>query len=556
MVKRVLLLSIFLLTLIVLTVRFQAPVSAAGQYEWQIVSTGSGNPLYDVEYTGSLYVTVGYAGVILTSADSVTWSLKNSGVTVDLKSVVWNGRMFVAVGAQGTILTSTDGFIWVKQQSVAAATETLVKVIWDGLSFIAMVKGPEPGLPGGVPYGAVLKSMDGVNWSYTRTVGTWAYIADLLWNGMQYIAVGQSTGAPGATIYTSTDAVNWTVIRPGSSVVGNLEAITWNGSKYIAVGSYGIVATSSDFTNWTVSQIREVMNGFKDVAFNANGFVGVGGNGMIYTTTDGISWSPETSPTGNRLYGIKNNGSGFIAVGDSGAIVTSKGTTTTQLDITNDNTDNDGNYNVNINVTGIGNYTLQLFENNILIDTHVFTLTASAGTKNIIKAFTGKPAGTYTYRAELSGDATAGKSTGVIVNSVPPGPVPGHGKMEAEKMTLINYMVENNSFASGGRCIMVQSGMGSASITFDGAAGNYNIKTFYFDENDGTSTFKLYINGVLKSFWVANRNLGSGSPTSGTRVSRTLNNMALKNGDIIKVEGTQSGSENARIDYLNIIAIP
>ena len=44
----------FLMAALGLAVPFQGPASAAGLYEWQLISLGVSNSLYDVEYTGSL----------------------------------------------------------------------------------------------------------------------------------------------------------------------------------------------------------------------------------------------------------------------------------------------------------------------------------------------------------------------------------------------------------------------------------------------------------------------------------------------------------------------
>lgn len=318
--KRFVVLFMCVLVIALLAIGFQGPVSA-GLYQWQLTNLGVSNYLYDVEYNGSLYVTVGMTGLIATSLDGVSWTMRTSGVTADLMSVVWNGRQFVAVGDRGTILTSTDGKAWTQRQS--AATEKLVKVIWTGTAFIASAQGPSSGLPGSVPYGAMIKSMDGINWSYAKTVGTQSYVADLLWNGNKFIGVGLAIGTPTAIIYTSTDAVNWTVIKPGSPVVGNLMTISWNGKRYVSAGMYGIVATSTDAVTWTVGQNKTAMNGIKDITYNSLGFVAVGGSGDIYTGTDGINWVADTSPTKSALFGIKWTGKKFIVAGANGTILNS-----------------------------------------------------------------------------------------------------------------------------------------------------------------------------------------------------------------------------------------
>lgn len=128
-------------------------------------------------------------------------------------------------------------------------------------------------------------------------------------------------------------------------------------------------------------------------------------------------------------------------------------------------------------------------------------------------------------------------------------PAPSTGKVEAEDMTLSNYTVESNSAASGGEVIKT-NGTGTAQYTFGGASGTYNIKVSYFDENDGNSTYKLYVGSTVVDQWTANQNLGASSANSNTLTSRTKNGVSINNGQIIKIEGVRDNEEYARVDYI------
>lgn len=133
------------------------------------------------------------------------------------------------------------------------------------------------------------------------------------------------------------------------------------------------------------------------------------------------------------------------------------------------------------------------------------------------------------------------KATGVTPTSTPtvtPTPTPAGAITEAENLTLSNYTAEDNSYASGGKCIKCPSGTGNAKFNFSGSAGTYAIKVTYFDENDGTASYKLYINGVVVDSWTANLDLGSASPDNLTRTSRTKSGVTINNGNEVKIEGT------------------
>ncbi len=61
-----------------------------------------------VAYNGSMFVTVGYSGTILTSPDGTTWNAVITNSTdVTFHGVSYGNGKFVAVGSDGAIVTST-----------------------------------------------------------------------------------------------------------------------------------------------------------------------------------------------------------------------------------------------------------------------------------------------------------------------------------------------------------------------------------------------------------------------------------------------------------------
>lgn len=106
-----------------------------------------------------------------------------------------------------------------------------------------------------------------------------------------------------------------------SPTAETLLGVTWTGSKFVAVGTGGVAATSSDGIAWNVSY-PSVMD-LARVAWNGSLLVAVGASGAIYTSTDGSSWEEQGSPTSNELRGIAWNGTVFVAVGRGGTILRS-----------------------------------------------------------------------------------------------------------------------------------------------------------------------------------------------------------------------------------------
>ena len=79
--------------------------------EWTDRTLSQRQPLREVLWNDSTFMTVGVGGTILTSTEGTTWRERKSGTDHDLLGVAYNGSLFVVVG-DGVILTSQDGEQW------------------------------------------------------------------------------------------------------------------------------------------------------------------------------------------------------------------------------------------------------------------------------------------------------------------------------------------------------------------------------------------------------------------------------------------------------------
>ena len=126
-------------------------------------------------------------------------------------------------------------------------------------------------------------------------------------------------------------------------------------------------------------------------------------------------------------------------------------------------------------------------------------------------------------------------------------------RIEAESMTLGGgYQIEGNrgDYTSGDAVIRATSGTsGTATTTFTGNSGKYNIFVGYLDSGKEWANAKLKINGVLQDSWQFQSNAASAE----YRLSGL--DVVLNQGDEIQLEGFAAGSDLARIDYIDLLPV-
>ena len=107
--------------------------------------------------------------------------------------------------------------------------------------------------------------------------------------------------------------------------------------------------------------------------------------------------------------------------------------------------------------------------------------------------------------------------------------------MEAETMTRSSYTIE-------GSLIKLTASSGSATKTFTGASGTYNIQVRVLLENDGQSSLELY-KGSTRLYTYK-------YPLGTSTASFTVNNVALSSGETIRLVGRVGGGAWARVDKI------
>ncbi|MEO0645124.1 MAG: NF038122 family metalloprotease [Cyanobacteria bacterium J06650_10] len=122
-------------------------------------------------------------------------------------------------------------------------------------------------------------------------------------------------------------------------------------------------------------------------------------------------------------------------------------------------------------------------------------------------------------------------------------------RVEAEDFDLSSgYRVEQRRGAFSGGAVIEDVGNAKATTSFSGESGVYDIFVSYLDESSGNARARVKVNGQTLDDWRFNSNDGFTKYRSvGTQVS-------LNTGDTIELKGWSSGSEKARIDYVDFVS--
>ena len=122
--------------------------------------------------------------------------------------------------------------------------------------------------------------------------------------------------------------------------------------------------------------------------------------------------------------------------------------------------------------------------------------------------------------------------------------------IEAEDLTVENYVTQPLDSASGGEVIKVSGGdSGTASKIFRGDSGTYDVVVRYLNEGDSESTLEVSINDLTVDTWSVNDNV----QTAEEFRERTIANVSLEAEDTIKIISDKNGGEDARLDYIELI---
>jgi alpha-glucuronidase len=129
---------------------------------------------------------------------------------------------------------------------------------------------------------------------------------------------------------------------------------------------------------------------------------------------------------------------------------------------------------------------------------------------------------------------------------------------EAEDARLTGYEIIDVTpweDASHGKAVSCQGPQScAAEWTFTGKPGSFNIAIQYFDPQKGVPRFALSINGHQVDAWSGDDTFPSRQPNGDNSTRYIVHDVALKNGDVIRVEGKAAAVDPAALDYIEILA--
>ena len=127
-------------------------------------------------------------------------------------------------------------------------------------------------------------------------------------------------------------------------------------------------------------------------------------------------------------------------------------------------------------------------------------------------------------------------------------------RMEAENMQLDTMRVEAVSFASNSALINLKGPgfAGSASGSFPGPSGDYDIVVMYHDENDGEAQLSVSIDGTVVDSWTLDKLVSGGrNVIEANRFSRQIaSGYNVSQSDLIEINALQGNWDNANVDYI------
>ena len=140
----------------------------------------------------------------------------------------------------------------------------------------------------------------------------------------QSLKVFATVSRYGSSQTFSNDGEHWHVASTQLPSV-NWSCLTYGNGKYVAVGSSGIQAFSTDGTNWTYATIQ-VTGDWKGVAYGNGKYVAVGSSGIQAFSTDGINWQSATTQVAGNWNAVTYGNGKYVAVGENKQAYSNNGT--------------------------------------------------------------------------------------------------------------------------------------------------------------------------------------------------------------------------------------
>jgi hypothetical protein len=263
-----------------------------------------------VTYVGSpLDAYVANGEPLISSSDGLSWqafaSINQPRAIVTLAYSDTNSTFVLSGGGSFYYQTSpATGWVPATVQSNAPGNDPGInKIIWAGAPLSKFI---------GVGGYGIFVSTDGVRW--TSAAYTTAGMTDVVRvSSSLFVAVGLNDDA-----WTSTDGSVWVDRKGVVATSFGLFAVTSNGARVVAVGGQDIVYTDDGGTSWYQATRSSNARDLTAITWTGRMFVAVGLFGIL-ASTDGATWQNGDAPKG-KFSAVNADGPLVAAVGDAGLI--------------------------------------------------------------------------------------------------------------------------------------------------------------------------------------------------------------------------------------------
>lgn len=136
----------------------------------------------------------------------------------------------------------------------------------------------------------------------------------VIYTNNKWIIVGSGT-------IVITQDENGNYVQKYALLYGDFCGIAYGEEQYIAVGTDGLIAVSSDLNNWNVVDVG-LISTLRSIEHYDGVWVIVGDNGNILHSIDnGVTWNINNTITSRDLYSVKHIGGQWIVVGEKGVVI-------------------------------------------------------------------------------------------------------------------------------------------------------------------------------------------------------------------------------------------
>ncbi len=301
----------------------------AGQtWSGPVTPAPTASQLNGVTENATVMVAVGDAGTILRSLDGgANWlspTQPPTGISgINLTGVTWTPalNLFVAVGTAATIVTSADGDQWSPPLTVpspvaignsggtTSPVNNLHAVAWVGTQLIAVGEA-----------GWVIRSSDGVTWTGGRATEIPGNLHAITTDGVNIVVAGSVSPTGISPLSGAATTAIWMSSDGGQTWAGHeklgaetLLALAWNGTQYAAGGVGGLLVVSGGLD----VAVNPILNATVDTTFqdktpiptrvaegsNANYRLTVTNNGNIDVPVAGAVLTATFAPGSQYIWG-------------------------------------------------------------------------------------------------------------------------------------------------------------------------------------------------------------------------------------------------------------